>query len=143
MMTGAEIVLILTFGVLSVAYALHRAQMDWSYRLRLICVFDMLEARESMWRPYDLFEVVLVDSSPAHSARSIAFARTDRRDDLIEFVLDRPLGERADLFAAWSTAATPLLCARYGNGSAVLQGPLDCFAGQVDPWPDAMAAGNS
>ena len=135
-----EIVLLFATCAIALAYALHRAATDWPYRLRLMLVFDMLEARESPYRPLDLFEVVLIDPSPARSARSIAFARTDRRDDVSEFILDRALGERADLCAAWSATETPLLYAGDWHGGAVLQGPIDCFVGHVAQWAASTSA---
>jgi hypothetical protein len=141
MMTG--IALLFAFLAMTLACALHRAATDWPYRLRLIRVFDMLESRESPLRPFDLVEVVLVDPSPAHSACSIVFARTDRRDDVGELVLDRPLGERADLCSTWSAAGTPLLYAADWSGGAVLQGPVDCFIGHSVSWPISIPEGTS
>jgi len=140
MMAAVEIALLFAICAIAVACAVHRAATDWPYRLRLMLVFDMLEARESPFRPLDLLEVVLIDPSPAWSARSIAFARTDLRDDVSELILDRALGERAELCAAWSAAETPLLYAGDRNGGAVLHGPIDCFVGHIAQRPVSKSA---
>ena len=135
MMAISEIVLLFATCAIALEYALHRAAEDWPYRLRLMLVVDVLEARESPYRPLDLFEVVLIDPSPARSAQSITFARSHHRDDVSELILDRALGEPADLCAAWSATETPLLYVGDWHGGAVLQGPVDCFVGHVAHWP--------
>ena len=124
MIVGLELLLILSCFFAVLIYALRRASVDWHYRLRLICVFDMLEMQACPWRPTELFEVVLVERSPLPSDRSITFALFNRPDEITEFILDLPLGEHADLCGIWAATSTPLLYVDDENGRPCCMDPL-------------------
>ena len=131
-MAEAEITLLFVAYAIILLSALHRAATDWPYCLRLLRVFELIEMSESPRQQFDVLEVVLVDLAPSSTTRSITFTRTDSSDQVLELLLDRPLGEEADLCEGWSAAGTPLLYVNDGSGGAVLQGPTACLVGHVN-----------
>jgi hypothetical protein len=139
---GGEVLLVLVLLLLVVGLALRRAASDWSYRVRVVRVLAMISALNSPGECPDLWEVVLVDPNLWDGSSTLAFASSDRPQDVGLLVLDRPLGELAERCEAWRATGTPLLFSGDSIGEAVLLGPDGCLAGRVRGWRVDAEAGS-
>jgi hypothetical protein len=135
---SGEVLLVLLPLFLVVVLALRRASNDWSYRLRVVRVLAMISALNSPGESPDLWEVVLVDPNVWDGSSMLAFAPSERPQDVGLLLLDRPLGELAERCEAWRATGTPLLFSGDSIGEAVLLGPDGCLAGRVRGWRDEV-----
>ena len=116
----------------ALASALKRASNDWSYQLRLIVVFALLDALESPLSGPVLEEVRLTEPVRASFSDELVLASAGSVGrGSIHFHLDEPLDQRAQLCDRWFDEATPLLLVSDGIGAA-LHGPDGCLLGDLE-----------
>jgi hypothetical protein len=133
---------LLLFGALFTALALAaaRASKDWRYQLQVVRTLNLLAALDSPGEFIDLWEVVLTESNPSAGSVTIAFKSSERPFDVGVLELDVPLGDLAEVCAAWHAAETPLLFQGDAVGGAVLHGPDGYLTGRVVTWRDRSSA---